>query len=446
MTPLSSRRAFLGTAAAATLVARRALSDDGRPPVARPRATAFDARIEPDWEERLVVTCGPAGSDVEGFGARPIQAAIDLVAGQGGGTVRLGPGRHVLRAAVRLRSGVRVEGCGADTVITKIPCHESGLAEDSDWYDREITLAPGHGFRVGDSICLRATNPHDGGPLVFKRLLVARSGDRFKLDRALRENVWSSGKPIVQALFPLLWGEEIEGFAVENLHLDGDRARNPELDGNHAGCIFLQDCRDVAIRGVEARNNHGDGISFQICHDVVVEGCTSRDHSGLGLHPGSGSQRPLMRGNTLSGNAIGIFFCWGGEERPRRGERLHRQRRRDLDRPPRHRQPRPLEPHLGEHDHGTPVPAGTGRLLLRPPQPHRGEPLCRQRRRGRGGDRRPGRHRGGGDRGQYDLRVSRGRRPRRYPPRRRDQGHPPRRQHDHRRRHADRTALVNPSP
>ena len=152
---------------------------------------------------------------------------------------------------------------------------------------------------------LRATNPHDGGPLVFKRLLVARSGDRFKLDRALRENVWSSGKPLVQALFPLLWGEEIEGFAIENLHLDGDRARNPELDGNHAGCIFLQDCRDVAIRGVEARNNHGDGISFQICHDVAVEGCTSRDHSGLGLHPGSGSQRPLMRGNTLTGNEIG---------------------------------------------------------------------------------------------------------------------------------------------
>ena len=111
--------------------------------------------------------------------------------------MRLGPGRHVLRAAVRLRSGVRLEGSGGDTVITKIPCHEGALAEDSDWYDREITLAPGHGFGVGDSICLRATNPHDGGPLVFKRLLVARSGDRFKLDRALRENVWSSGKPLV---------------------------------------------------------------------------------------------------------------------------------------------------------------------------------------------------------------------------------------------------------
>ena len=306
-----SRRTFLSCVAATALAPARGRADDPRPAVTRPRATAFDARVEPAWEERLAITCGPPGSDIEGFGSRPIQAAIDLVAGQGGGTVRLGPGRHVLRAAVRLRSGVRLEGCGADTVITKIPCHDGALAEDSDWYDREITLAPGHGFRVGDSICLRATNPHDGGPLVFKRLLVARSGDRFKLDRALRENVWSSGKPLVQALFPLLWGEEIEGFAVENLHLDGDRAQNPELDGNHAGCIFLQDCRDVAIRGVEARNNHGDGISFQICHDVAVEGCTSRDHSGLGLHPGSGSQRPLMRGNTLTGNAIGIFFCWG---------------------------------------------------------------------------------------------------------------------------------------
>ncbi|MSR55951.1 MAG: right-handed parallel beta-helix repeat-containing protein, partial [Gemmataceae bacterium] len=46
-------------------------------------------------------------------------------------------------------------------------------------------------------------------------------------------------------------------------------------------------------------------------HDVTVEDCESRDHSGLGLHPGSGSQRPLMRGNKLIGNNIGLFFCWG---------------------------------------------------------------------------------------------------------------------------------------
>ncbi len=60
-----------------------------------------------------------------------------------------------------------------------------------------------------------------------------------------------------------------------------------------------------------ARNNNGDGISWQICHDVVVENCHSHDHEGLGLHPGSGSQRPIIRGNRVERTQIGIFFCWG---------------------------------------------------------------------------------------------------------------------------------------
>jgi nitrous oxidase accessory protein NosD len=52
-------------------------------------------------------------------------------------------------------------------------------------------------------------------------------------------------------------------------------------------------------------------MSWQICHDVEVENCYSHHHNGLGLHPGSGSQRPVMRGNKLELNKIGIFFCWG---------------------------------------------------------------------------------------------------------------------------------------
>jgi hypothetical protein len=62
---------------------------------------------------------------------------------------------------------------------------------------------------------------------------------------------------------------------------------------------------------VEARHYNGDGISWQVCHDVVVENCHSHDHAGLGLHPGSGSQRPLIRDNRLERNDIGLFFCWG---------------------------------------------------------------------------------------------------------------------------------------
>lgn len=60
-----------------------------------------------------------------------------------------------------------------------------------------------------------------------------------------------------------------------------------------------------------AQNYNGDGISWQVAHDVVVEDCRSHDHAGLGLHPGSGSQRAIMRNNTLQRNSIGLFFCWG---------------------------------------------------------------------------------------------------------------------------------------
>jgi hypothetical protein len=44
---------------------------------------------------------------------------------------------------------------------------------------------------------------------------------------------------------------------------------------------------------------------------VIVEDCRSHGHSGLGLHPGSGSQRLIIRKNILENNDIGIFFCWG---------------------------------------------------------------------------------------------------------------------------------------
>jgi nitrous oxidase accessory protein NosD len=112
-------------------------------------------------------------------------------------------------------------------------------------------------------------------------------------------------------LFPLLSGEAVSDLVIEDLVLDGNRAQNANLDGNYAGCIFLQDCSRIVIRGVTARNYNGDGISWQICHDVIVENCVSENNAGLGLHPGSGSQRPVIRNNRIANNDIGIFFCWG---------------------------------------------------------------------------------------------------------------------------------------
>src|SRR5262249_18535652 len=162
-------------------------------------------------------------------------------------------------------------GAGPKTLFLKEPSVSTRLAADSDWYDQEITLADATGFQVGDGICLRTRNAHKNTDDVLRRTLVARAGNRFKLDRPLRENVWRQGPARISLLCPLLTGEYVKNITIEDLTLDGNRSRNEPLDGNYSGCIFLQDCNRIHIRHVTAQNNNGDGISFQICHDVLVE-------------------------------------------------------------------------------------------------------------------------------------------------------------------------------
>jgi hypothetical protein len=280
-------------------------------PVTDPRAISGD-RVEPAWDQLLTLTVGPRDGDLVGTNEKVLQAAVDHVARRGGGTVRILPGTFKLRNAIYLPSKIRIHGSGPETIVIKEPSVSTKLSASSDWYDQEVTLADARGFQVGDGVCFRAKNPDTGGPVVIKRTLVARSGNRFKLDRSLRENLWlEKGEPTASTLFPLFSLEEVSDIVIENLAIDGNRANNENLDGNYAGCIFAQDCNRLTFRRLIARNNNGDGISWQICHDVLVEDCESHDHAGLGLHPGSGSQRPIMRNNRVARNEIGIFFCWG---------------------------------------------------------------------------------------------------------------------------------------
>lgn len=283
------------------------------PRVTAPRATDGDERHEPVWDELLTITVGVRGGegDFSGTSERVLQAAVDSAARNGGGTVRLLPGTWKLRNSVFLPTGVRLAGSGADTILTRPESITATLTADSDWYDQEITLSDSAGFQVGDGVLLRAVNPHNGAATIIKRTLTARSGNRFRLNNGLRENLWLSGKPTCSTLYPLLTSEYTADVVIENLTLDGNRGQTEHLDGNYGGCIFLQDCNRYVIRGVTARNNNGDGISFQICHDVRVENCHSHDNADLGVHPGSGSQRPVILNNRLERNSQGLFWCWG---------------------------------------------------------------------------------------------------------------------------------------
>ena len=310
MTIVFNRRVAI--AAALTAVTDSVVSsEDGRPKVTRPRATEGDDRSEPDWDEHLTITVGNQGADINGKDDRAIQAAVDYIRRIGTGTVKLTAGVFQLRNSIHLPSNLRMIGSGDDTVITKDASHSANIVDDSDWYDQEITLKAGHGFRVGDGVFITAKNTNNGDAVHVKRTLVANKGNRFKLNDGLRKNIWLTGNPKATSVFPLLTSEYSADVLIENLVLDGNRANNVNMNGNYGGCIFLQDCKRYTMRGVTTRNYNGDGISFQICHDVIVENCKSHGNADLGVHPGSGSQRPLIRKNHLFDNSIGIFWCWG---------------------------------------------------------------------------------------------------------------------------------------
>ena len=308
-----NRRRFVGVASSLMTGVGLQSGTNGQDPsrVNKPRATDGDERFEPNWEKRLTLTVGQKQGDLVGNDDKVVQAAIDYMARMGGGTVQILAGKYVFRNAVHLPSRIRLLGSGLDSIITKIPSRKVALSSDSDWYDQEITLQDAKGFEVGDGIVLRTKNPHNGGTDTIKRTLIARSGNRFKLNDGIRKNLWLSGKPTASAVFPLLTSEYTSDVVIENITLDGDLKNNENLNGNYGGGIFLQDCNRYTIRNVTSRNYNGDGISFQICHDVVVEDCHSHDNADLGLHPGSGSQRPVLRNNRSERNGIGIFWCWG---------------------------------------------------------------------------------------------------------------------------------------
>ena len=251
-----NRRRFLAITTAGAAIyplsaARHAWADEpgAAPP---PRATSGDS-VEPVWKDRLTISVGPKEADLIGKTDRVLQAEVDYVARLGGGTVRVLPGEYRLRNAVYLASKVRIVGSGDDSVLIKEPSVSTRLSADADWYDQEITLTDAAGFKVGDGVCLRARNADNGAATVAKRILIAKSGNRFKLDRALRENFWQKGEASVATLFPIFSGDNIADVSIANITLDGNRDQNENLDGNYAGCVFLQDCKQIALRGVTAR-------------------------------------------------------------------------------------------------------------------------------------------------------------------------------------------------
>ncbi len=261
--------------------------------------------------ERIKVTVGPKKADFVGTDHLALQAAVDYVTALGGGTIRILPGTYEMGNSLFLRDHLHLVGSGDDTILRKCPSAKTRLVEDIDWYSNRVVVKDASIFRIGGGILLRGKCPHYEKQQFVKRTVVGIEGNVIYINKEPRENFWLETKPEAARLFPVITGDYVNDVLIENLTIDGNRAENENLNGNYGGCIFIQDCDRVTVRNCTVRDYNGDGISWQVCDDITIDGCRSLNNADLGLHPGSGSQRPVIVNNTIVGADQGLFFCWG---------------------------------------------------------------------------------------------------------------------------------------
>lgn len=255
------------------------------------------------------VRVGQSNADIVGHDQRALQAALDYIAGLGGGTVEIGPGVYTLWDSLHLRSGVHVRGVPYETVLRKCDGFSSPLTLDGDYGEEQFTVADASGFAVGQGVALWDANA--GGFHVTVTRIIGSEGQTFTIAHPLLADLLVSRGAVAHRAFPVISGYHVRNCVLENLTIEGNAASNVTLTGCRGAGIFLYRAHSTQIRQCIVRDYNGDGISFQQSNDVIVEDCLCEGNTQLGIHPGSGSQRPVIRRCTSRRNGrIGLFLCW----------------------------------------------------------------------------------------------------------------------------------------
>jgi len=255
------------------------------------------------------ITVGQSDGDMVGRDNRVLQAAVDYVAGLGGGIVEIGEGEYLMRDSLHLHSNVIVRGVKGKTILRKAASSLSPLAIDGDFGEEQITLVDPNGFAPGCGVAV--WDKGAGGFHTTVGRIIGQNGNTFAIDKSLMADCMVDNDAKAATVFPVISGYDTEGVRIESVVIDGNKEKNVPLNGCRGGGIFLYRAFGTVITGCLVRNYNGDGISFQQSNDVTVEDCVSEGNAALGLHPGSGSQRPTVRRCVARHNGTdGLFLCW----------------------------------------------------------------------------------------------------------------------------------------
>jgi hypothetical protein len=225
----------------------------------------------------------------------------------------VGPGVYTLYNSVLLRSSVRLVGSGSGTVLRKCDGVSSGFAVDADYGQTKVTVQDPTGFRPGMGVAIR--DDRSGGWTDTLATITLVQGNVLHLDRETVMDYDGDAGGVISNCFPLVAGFGVDGAVIEGLSADGNKGNNAVINGCIGGGYYLHRARHCRIADCLLENFAGDGISFQITQDIVVERCEVRGITGLGLHPGTGSARPIIRHcRSHDNDKDGFFLCWRVQE------------------------------------------------------------------------------------------------------------------------------------
>jgi hypothetical protein len=258
----------------------------------------------------MLITVGQTpDADLCGTTNAAMQAALDYVAARGGGEVRVGPGVYTLWDAVRVPSHTRLVGAGAETVLRKADGWKALLYEDGDFYDDWFCCNPLPPLQPGQGVVIES-NAYSGFFATVGTVQEVQD-NRARINRRFSADFMVAHDAFVATVHPLVSVEDSCDVAIRNFVIDGNGANNPRMNGCRGAAVYGLFGHGVHVSGVTVRNFHGDAISFQHSHEWVVEDCLFEDNLGGGMHPGSGSKRPVLRRCTSRRNrGWGLFVCW----------------------------------------------------------------------------------------------------------------------------------------
>lgn len=275
----------------------------------QPKEQQLPRAMHSEMKELPSITVGKHDAQIIGKDNRALQAAVDYIAGLGGGMVEICEGEYTMYDSLHLHANVIVRGKKGKTILRKANGIVSALAIDGDFGEQQITVRNPGGFAVGGGVAI--WDDRSGGFHTTVGRITGRNGNTFSIDKPLMADCMVHNKAKAATVFPVVSGYHIEGARVENLVIDGNKDSNVHLNGCRGAGIFLYRAFGTVIQDCVVRDYNGDGISFQQSNDVFVIGCICEGNTFLGLHPGSGSQRPRIRNCIARNNGTdGLFLCW----------------------------------------------------------------------------------------------------------------------------------------